>query len=555
MDLDASRETEAGLAETLERARACYAGRAWADAFALLSQADAREPLAGEPLELLCWSATLSGHDEEMVAALERLYQLHLDTGEDLPAARVAFLLGFCLFGMGEPGRAGGWLARAQRLVEGAGRACAEQGYLMLPLAAQHLGAGDYAAAESAAAAAVQIGEGFAEPDLVAFAQNLQGRVLLRQGRVADGLILLDEAMLAATAGELSPLFTGLVYCSVIATCQQSLALDRAREWTTALAAWCAEQPQLMAFSGACRVHRAEIMQICGAWPQALEEARSACRRLSESADRGPLADAHYQQAEVHRLRGEWAAAERAYRQASGFGREPQPGLALLRLAQERRDDAVCAIRRMLDTTTAAWQRAHYLPAGVEIALAAGDLDGARSAALELEQIAERFKLEVLAAMAAHARGAVLLADGDARGAVAPLRHAFQLWQKAAAPYIAARIRVLLGRAYHSLGDAEGGRLELEAARQVFEQLGAAPALAALDEAETGAAPASDYGLTRRERQVLRLAAGGETSKAIACALSVSERTIDRHLSNIFTKLDVNSRTAAAAFAYRHGLL
>jgi DNA-binding CsgD family transcriptional regulator/tetratricopeptide (TPR) repeat protein len=544
----------------LERGRACYARREWDDAFSSLSRADRALPLACEDLERLSFSAALTGRDEQLLSGLERLYQAHVDAGRPAAAARQAFWLGFRLLSLGEGGRATGWLARAQRLVAREGRACVEEGYLLLPVAARQLGSGDYAAAHATAARATEIGERFAESDLAAFARSMEGRALMRQGLVEDGIALLDEAMVAVTSGELSPLVTGLVYCSVIAVCQQVCAFDRAREWTSALAAWCEEQPQLVTFAGTCLVHRAEILLLGGEWREAIEEARRACDRLPPT-DAETLADACYQQAEIHRLRGELEAAEGAYRQASQLGREPQPGLALLRLAQGRRDEAVSAIRRVLGTTAPTWRRARFLPACVEILLAVGDLDEARAACRQLEEIAEGFGTEVLGAMAAHARGAIGLAGGDAGGAIEPLRGAFRVWQKVGAPYIAARIRVLIGRACHALGDHDGGDLELDAARHIFTQLGAAPDLAALDEGAGGPGPPPaggappGHGLSRRELQVLRLVASGTTNRTIAGELCLSERTVDRHVSNILTKLGVSSRAAATAFAYQHGLV
>lgn len=543
-----------GTPGDLERGRAHHARQEWDDAFQALSRADRAAPLGSEDLELLARAAALTGRDDHLLGTLERLYQAYVDTGEGARAARQAFWLGFRLLSLGEPGRASGWLARGQRLVERAGRECAERGYLLLPLVARHLGAGDYDAAYDAASRAADIGERFGEADLVALGRSMQGRARMRQGQVEGGLALLDEAMVAATSGELSPLVTGLVYCSAIAVCQQVYALHRAREWTSALAEWCQEQPQLVTFAGTCLVHRAEVLQLGGEWGEAIEESRRACDRLPRGDAEG-LADASYQQAEIHRLRGELAAAEEAYRRASQLGREPQPGLALLRLAQGRRAEAVRAIRRVLGTTTASWKRAHFLPACVEILLAAGDLEEARGACRQLEEIAGEFGTEVLGAIAAHARGAVRLAEGDARGAVEPLRHAFQVWQRVGAPYIAARVRVLVGRACHSLADREGAELELDAARAVFAQLGATPDLVALDTPVEGGAPLRGRGLSPRERQVLRLVARGKTNKAIARELGVSERTVDRHVSNIFTKVGVSSRAAATAFAYEHDLV
>ncbi len=541
--------------EQLERGRACYGRHAWADAFEALSQADAVSPLSVGDLELLAGSAGLSGHDDVYLSVSERVYHAHDVAGAHARAARCAFWLGMRLMAMAEVARGAGWMSRAQRSVERVNGDCVEHGYLMLPMVARHLGGDDLDAAHDTAARAAAIGERYGDADLITFARQFQGRALLRRGDTERGIALLDESMIAMTSRELSPLVAGLVYCTAISTCQQSLALDRAREWTSALADWCAGEPQLTPFTGACLVHRSQILQMSGDWSEAFEEAKRACELVTEK-DPQALGDACYERAELHRLRGEFASAEEAYRHASQVGREPQPGMALLRLAQGRRDDAVSAIRRVLATTSSAWRRPRFLPACVEILLATGQLDEARAASGELDQLAQRFDTEILDALAAQARGAVLLAGGDAGAAVEPLRRAFQRWQTVGAPYIAARLRVLLGRACEALGDRDGAELERQAARQVFEALGAAPDLAALGAGATGAGEtANTHGLSPRELEVLRLVAQGKTNKAIAAELFVSERTIDRHVSNIFTKLDVSTRAAATAFAYEHDLV
>lgn len=541
--------------DTLERGRESYGRRAWGDAYESLSLADRAAPLGAEDLELLAISAFLVGRDDDYVRALDRAHHAHLDAGEGVRAARSAFWLGLRLLLRGEMGRATGWLARAQRLLEREEHDCVERGYLLLPVAEQRLAAGDWEAAYATAAGAAEIGDRFREADLIACARHLQGRALMLQGRVEAGLGLLDEAMVAVTAGELSPLMTGLIYCSVIESCQQVYALGRAREWTSALAQWCAEQPEMVAFTGRCLVHRAEIMQLNGAWRDAIEEARRARERFSRGIDQQPTGSAVYQQAEVHRLRGEHAAAEEAYRSASRCGWDPQPGLALLRLAQGRTDAAVAAIRRVVRATTDRLQRTRLLPAYVEIMLAVGDIQEARAACRELEEIAAGFGVGVLGAMAAHARGAVELAEGDAQAALGSLRRAWQVWHQVEAPYVAARVRVLVGLACRALGDDDGARLELDAARAVFERLGAAPDLARIDSLTQDAPSGRPHGLTPRELQVLRLVAAGKTNKAIAVELFLSEKTVDRHVSNIFTKLDVPSRAAATAYAYEHKLI
>jgi DNA-binding CsgD family transcriptional regulator len=543
-----------GAAGDLERGRECYRRRAWADAYRSLSLADRAAPLTAEDLDLLAMSAYLVGRDEDYLQALERAHQAHLDAGHSVRAVRCAFWLGLRLLFRGETGRATGWLARAQRLLEREAQDCAEQGYLLLPVSEQHLAAGGCEAAYAIATDAAGIGERCGDADLTACARHLQGRIRLQQGQIESGLALLDETMVAVTAGELSPLVTGLMYCSVIGACREVYALDRAREWTAALTQWCEEQPEMIAFSGVCRVHLAEIMQLRGAWPDAILEAQRALER-SRGVNQQAAAAAFYQLAEVHRLTGDFPAAEEAYRSASQLGLEPQPGLSLLRHAQGRTDAAATAIRRAASATADRFKRMRLLPAYVEIMLAAGDVREARNASRELEEIAVSFDTAVLGAMAAQARGAVELAEGDAQAAMGPLRHAFEVWQRVEAPYAAARVRVLIGMACRALGDEDGAGLELGAARSVFEQLGAAPDLARLASLMKAARPRHSHGLTPRELQVLRLVATGKTNKAIAAELFLSEKTVDRHVSNILTKLDVPSRSAATAFAYENKLI
>jgi DNA-binding CsgD family transcriptional regulator len=541
------------LAE-LERGREHYGRRAWADAYRSVSAADQATRLEGEDLELLAMAAYLVGRDDDYLTALDRAHQAHLNAGKGLRAIRCAFWLGLRFLFRGETGRATGWFGRAQRLLEHEQHECAERGYLLFPIMEQQLAAGDLEAAYATAAEAAAIGERCGDADLIACTRLDQGRIRIQQGEIEKGLALLDEVMVAVTAGELSSLVTGLMYCAVIETCQEVYAFGRAREWTAALAEWCEEQPEMVAFTGVCRVHRAEIMQLRGAWQEAIEEAQRA-RERAEGVSRQATAAALYQQAEVHRLRGAFAAAEEAYRSASQWGLEPQPGLALLRLAQGRTEAAAAAIRRAVSATGDPLQRTKLLPAHIEIALTAADVQDAHTACRELEEIAASFETAVLGAMAAHARGAVQLAEGDAHAALGSLRRAFAVWQQVEAPYAAARVRVLIGLACRSLGDDEGGGLELDAARAVFEQLGAAPDLARIDSLIRGAPQDRPCGLTPRELQVLRLVAAGKTNKAIAAELFLSEKTVDRHVSNIFAKLDVPSRAAATAFAYRHKLI
>jgi DNA-binding CsgD family transcriptional regulator len=539
----------------LVRGREATGRLAWADAYAALSLADQSSSLAAEELELLATAAYLLGRVEDCLGALQRAQKLHAEAGESRRAARCAFWLAFHLGSAGELAQAGGWLARANRLLEHEPPDCTERGLLLLSLAVQHIGAGDNAAAQEVAARAAGIGRHAGDADLVALALHVQGRALVRLGRVSEAMAAFDEAMVAVVASELSPVVVGTVYCSMLEACQEILEWRRAREWTEALTAWCGKQPDMVTFSGRCLVHRAEILHLHGAWPESVEEARRAGERLAHGADSWATGGAFYRQAEVYRVLGDFTAAEDAYQQASRWGLEPQPGLALLRLAEGRTDAAQAASRRVVAEATDRLGRAKLVPAHVEIMLAVGDLQAARDAAGELTEIAESYDTLALRAVADHARGAVLLAEGDARAAVVALRGAWQAWRELEVPYEAARVRVLVGLGCRALGDEEAAAMELEAARTVFAQLGAAPDLARLEALAHPEAAWKAHRLTERELQVLRLVATGATNHAIAGQLFVAEKTVDRHVSNIFTKLGVASRAGATAYAYQHRLL
>jgi DNA-binding CsgD family transcriptional regulator len=538
-------------ADELRRGRESYASRAWLDAYTALSQADREAPLQAEDLELLATAAAMVGRMDEHLALLERVHLARLEVGDHLAAARAAGWLGMNLALRGEVGPAGGWFARAERLVEREEGDCVERGYLLLPVVFQRLFGGDHEGAHEAAAAAAEYADRFGDPDLSALARHLQGLSRIKLGAIDDGLRLLDEAMVVVTADAVSPIVAGIVYCGVIATCEEAFEVRRAQEWTNALTRWVEGQPQMVSFSGRCLAHRAGIMQRHGAWRDALAEARLARERCEEAQNRAAAGQALYQQGELHRLRGDSEAAESAYREASQFGREPQPGFALLRLAQGDVGAAKAAIERVLGETHEPLQRAVLLPAYADIMLAAREGGEARRASDELQEIADGSGRPMLDAVAAHVRGAVELGEGDAQAAVTSLRRACKLWQELDAPYEVARARMLMGTAFRELGDADGAALEVEAARGAFEELGAAPDLALLGSL-TGEAP---HGLSARELEVLRHVAAGKSNREIAAELVVSEHTVARHLQNIFAKLGVSSRTAAASFAYEHHLV
>ncbi|MDP5182034.1 LuxR C-terminal-related transcriptional regulator [Blastococcus sp. BMG 814] len=545
--------------DPLSLGRAAVEQRAWEQACTHLVAADDQGALQdAEDLLRLGLSAHLTRKDEVAEVAWERAYEAFADRGDVLAAARCAFWLGLVLLlAHGADARGGGWLARAQRaLEEGAPQECAERGYLLLPAGLRALDRGDPAGAHHAFAEATTAGRRFRDADLATLGCLGQGQALIRGGAAARGLAHLDEAMVAVQAGRVSPVASGIVYCAVVLACQEVLDLRRAQQWTAALTGWCDAQPGLIPFRGQCLVHRAELAQWRGDWAEAVAEAERACHWLSDPPDLA-AGTAYYRLAELHRVRGEQAAGEAAFQQAVVLGHDPQPGLALLRLAQGRTQTAVASIRCALDRPAAGVvdgvraprSRAELLAAGVEILLAAGDTGAAGAACLELDGIARTVGTSAMRATAARARGAVSLAEGRYAAALGDLSDALARWSALVAPYEAARTRVLVGHALRGLGDEDTAAMELTTARRVFETVGAGPDLERLG------APPPAAGLTPRELDVVRLVAEGCTNREIAARLVISDKTVARHLHNVFTKLALPNRSAATAYAYEHHLV
>jgi len=530
----------------LEAGRRAYDRNDWSEAYANL-----RDAQTAEDLERLAVAAELVGREEEANQIYQRAHNAFLKNAEIERAVRCAAHLVMNLMNRGDIAQAQGWLARARRILEASNRDCVETGYLLLPVALQILFGGDLPRAAEVFDEVANIASRFGDSDLQAMGRLGRGQCSIQLGDVAAGIELFDENMVAVMSGEVSPVVAGIIYCAIIDSCKTIFDFRRAREWTQALTQWCESQPGLVQFRGACLVFRAQLSQLRGAWPEALGEAEHACERLTAPRVQPAAGEAFYALGELHRLRGAGAAAESAFRRAHELGRSPQPGLALLRLGAGQLDAAEAAIARERAEARSLPQACTMLPAYVEIMLAAGKVDLAREAADELAAHAQRLDAPFLYALAGHALGGVALAAGDHRSAFEALRSAAAIWRQLEAPYEAARTRVLIGLACRLAGDAEASALELEAARRTFEQLGAATELAYVDEL-SGARPAA--GLSSREVEVLRLVAAGKSNKAIAADLFISEKTVARHVSNIFDKLGLASRAAATAYAYEHGL-
>jgi DNA-binding CsgD family transcriptional regulator len=536
------------------RARSAVERSSWAEAFDEFSAADRDDALEPHDLERWAHAANMLNRLAERDAIATRAHQAFLDSNDAEGAARCAFWLGFELMLERETARGNGWLARAGRVLDEAQLDSVVRGYLLLPQAI-HAVSKDPSESLAYMERAVEIGRRFNERSLIAFARMGMGRAHIKLGRVAEGLSLLDEVMISVTSNEVAQMFVGGIYCAVIDACQEVFDLRRAREWTDALDRWCKAQPDLAAFQGACRVNRAAIMQLHGAWNDAMDEARRACEWLSDPPGQPAAGAAFYRAAELNRVRGELAEAEVAYRAANECGRQPYPGLAQLWFAQSRVGDATAAMQRLLRERQGTRTRVPVLEAAVEIMIAAGDVEAARAASDELSGVASELSAPYLSAAAAHARGAVSLASGDARAALDDLRTALSSWRELGAPFEAGRTRVLIALASRALADEGTAAFELDAARRAFELLGAKPDAARVGMLQTPVGVDRGGALTDREAEVLALVAAGKTNREIASALRISEKTVARHVSNIFMKLGLPNRAAATAYAYEHKLV
>jgi DNA-binding CsgD family transcriptional regulator len=531
-------------------AREAFGRGAWSQACELYR--DSADLEAGD-LESWGLAAFLTGQDEESDAARERAHTAYLGQGDAEGAARTAFWLGLSLFMRGEPARGAGWFGM-MRQVSGAGfEASRWSGYEALNRGMAALFSGSHEESLQLLDRALEVAARYDDVDLRLLAASGHGQALLALGRVADGMQELDEVMVLGTSSAASPQAVGQVYCAVISVCRGCLDLGRGAEWTEALARWCDPQPDLLPYRGQCLVHRSEVLQVRGRWDEAIAEAQ----RVLDDGRRGErdvaLGMALYQRAELHRVRGDDRLAEQGYRDALAAGHDPQPGLALLRLAQGKAESALLSLQRALGETGVPFLRVRLLPALAEVALELGDLRAAEDAVRELEDAASRLDSAYARAIATTWSGALAVAQGRHQESLADLRSALTDWAQLDAPYEAARCRVRLARACREVGDLETADLELDAARRVLTELGAKRDLAMLDGERPR--PSVPAGLTPREVEVLRLVAAGGSNREIAAELVLSEKTVARHVANIFLKIGVSSRAAATAFAYDASLV
>jgi DNA-binding CsgD family transcriptional regulator len=539
------------MGDTRSAAREAYQRRDWQaarDGFAAAASVDA---LSADDAFAFADAAWWLGRVDESLAAGEEAYRRFLEGDRPERAAMAAIHIAVDLLLRGDGMVGSGWIRRAQRLL--ADRVdSAEHGYLTYLLEVEAaLGGPAFDEVRTTAARITELGHRHGDVNLVALGILGQGRASVKQARVDEGLALLDEAMLAVLTEDLSPEWAGNIYCHLMSACHELGDIRRAVAWTQATTDWLETLPAAVLFTGICRVHRSQVFQATGGWDRAELEAAHVCADL-EHIHVASAAEAHYQVAELRRLRGDPGGAELAYEAARARGRDPQPGLALLQLAQGEVEVAMAAITAAVASVEDPLARLRLSAAQVEIAVAAGDTDLAEAACAEVADLTGRYRSDSFVALHRTAQASCLFARGSAEAALAASRSACRSWRGLGMPYEAARAGVLTARACAALGDVDGARRELDAAGEVFERLGAVGDLAVVASLRDPA-PAPD-GLTPRELEVLAEVASGRTNREIADRLVISEKTVARHLSNIFVKLGCSSRTAAAAYAYERGL-
>ncbi|MGH8925629.1 MAG: LuxR C-terminal-related transcriptional regulator [Acidimicrobiia bacterium] len=559
------REQSSTAIAEVERAREVASRLDWGEAYEILSRIDQVSALAAEDLELLATSAFLTGNREESRSARMRAYHVYVQKGEARRAARCAVRLGLDRISTTEITQAGGclpasmsgctaWVVRAWTHLAGDEEG-AELGYLLIPEAYEQLAiGGNPEGAGRSAARATEIGRRNDEPDLVAFALVIEGRALVRSARVEEGTERLQQATSEAASGRVSAPIAGMVLSSAVEAAEEAFDVERLEEWVDLLVGWCDTQKGMISFRTREMVYRAGLHLLRGHWDEAQGLATQAVQRALSEDDTTLAGAARYQLAEVHRLRGELAAAEEMYRESARLGHDPQPGLARLHMMRGDNSAAAASLGRALAEHQDSLRRARLLPAQVEILLAAGDIAASSELAEELADITTSYGGPVLEATAAQIRATVLVAEGQPLAALELCRRASRVWRHLDLPFEEARTRVLIARSCRALDDEATAVMELETAHSILTRLKARPHLAEV-ESLLGEHPRSQHGLTDRELEVLRLVAGGMTNAQIAEELVVSVRTVDTHVSNILTKLGVSSRSGATSYAHRQGLV
>jgi len=528
----------------------------WTAIYKQLLKADKEHAVAPKDMEKLALAAYLTGRDTESFQILERAHQSYADSGVTEKAVQSAFWLGLMYMNAGERVRSSGWFARGERLINDLqNQDCPEKKLLLIPQALGELSSGHDVKAQQIFEQVVLAGKQFQNADLLALGSLGLGQAMIQLGEIAKGIKHLDETMIILETEDVFPLVNGIVYCAVIESCRKVWDIERAQEWTAALSQWCEAQPDLVPFRGECLVRRAEIFQFHGEWPKALEETIDACDLLTRHNGRPAAGEAYYRQAELHRLAGNFKKAEQCYQEASKRGKNSQPGLALLRLAQGQAAAAKTSVTNTLQETKDAKRRAELLPALLDILLTTKQTDEATETVKELCHIARDFNVPYLIAMCSYCQGKVSHARGDVRLALEQLQKALQFWNSLNLPYESAFTRELKGLVYMEMNDKDNSKAELMAAAWVYEQLGAIPDLERVNALLNTKKHAETHGLSLRELQVLGLIASGKTNRMVAEELFISERTVDRHVSNIFNKLGVSSRVEATAFALKNQML
>jgi DNA-binding NarL/FixJ family response regulator len=532
-------------ADSLTRAREAYAQQDWPTA-AVLFAATTPDDLTADDLAADADAQFWMGRFKDCLQLGAAAYGAFMAESRPDAAAMVAIRVGIGHLASGDEPQGMGWLSRARRLAEGLPE-CAVHGYLLFLTAVEgNLRAGRPTDALVAARQLQDLGRRLDDPDMVTMGIHAEGRALIKAGQAADGLALVDEAMVAVLDGWLTPFTVGTLYCHTIVACHEVADLRRMISWTDLTEEWLDTLPAALPlggpFGGLCAVHRAQLLLLRGAWDEAERTALQAVEYLDFGRP-DYAAEAWYVVAESRRRRGDPDATD-AYDEAHARGRNPQPGRALLRLAEGDAEGAARSVRSALAAAGRdPLRRAPLCAASVEVAIAAGRKQDADSAAAELEETALTYATSGLVAMAASARGAVLLAEDRAEEALPVLRDAYRRWRELGAAYDAAGVCVRLAEAYLALGDAESAAAEAALAASAFERLGA-----------RRPAPGAPGGLTAREYEVLALVAEGRSNRQIGEALFISDRTVARHLTNIFHKIDVETRTQAARYAIDHGM-